>query len=116
MRIEGKKHPLNRGLRGFFVIDVTRVFVFDRGNGFAIVVFDPVGLVLVFERNLSIVDLRRALMHAARAQATGDAGSRDYDDCEDGEVSIHRNRFRQTIENIAQSWGGLRSTSDMGNG
>ena len=49
MRIEGKKHSLNRGLRGFFVIDVPRVLVFDRGNGFAIVVLDPVGFVLVFE-------------------------------------------------------------------
>ena len=89
MRIQGKKHPLNRGLRSFLVINLTRILIFDRGNGFAIVAFDLIGLVLFLKRNLSTTDSRRATMHGSRAQATGDTGGRDYDDCENGEVSIH---------------------------
>ena len=42
MRIERRKHSLNRRLRGFFVIDVAGVVAGNGGDGFVVVLFDLV--------------------------------------------------------------------------
>src|SRR5438132_8927300 len=59
-----------------------KVLVFDRGNGFAIVAFDPVAFVLFFGWNLSSFDIRGAPMPAARGQPTVQTASREYADCD----------------------------------
>jgi len=42
MRIERRKHALNRRLRGLFVVDVAGIIVGDRRDGLVVILLDVV--------------------------------------------------------------------------
>src|SRR5215213_5182325 len=77
MRIERRKHSLNRGLRGFFVIDVAGVVAGDGGNGFVIIFFDLVDYavrVLCISGSEAAEILAAAAYHAPEYRRPQDQG------------------------------------------
>ncbi len=93
VRIKCEEHPLNRGLGGFFVVDFAGVFLFDRGNRFAIIALDSVSFVFLGRGGLICfrgVEVNQRPVRGSRAHAASDTCRDDDQGGDDREISAHK--------------------------
>jgi hypothetical protein len=89
VRVEREKHALNGGLRGFLVVDLAGIFIFDRRDSFAIIGFNLVRLVFIAAVDVGINRCRMSA-GSAGSDPPGHGCRDDYQGCDDSEFPGHR--------------------------